>query len=545
VIWILIALMLLGTVVALALPVLRARRSDASTADYDLSVFSDQMKELDRDRDRGLIGDSEYDSARAEIGRRILAAKRDAEPAATGQSDQSRRNLAAALTVLIAVPLIAAPLYLWRGNPGVEGGPVAVRSAPSAAPDTAGLQDSIARLEQRLADNPQDFDGWVLLGRSYMVTQQPLRAIEAYTKASALRPDEAAVHSFLGEAIVFSADGVVTPTARDAFARSFAADASDPAARFYLALADAQAGNIQEAFDAWLALARDTPPDAPWFPVLRDHLQDAARDLNVDLAALLPGAPRPPAAPAPPQRGPSQADIEAAQDMSPTDRQEMIRSMVARLAARLEENPNDPEGWDRLARSYRVLGETKKAEQAEARARAARGQATPPPPSRGPTSEDVAAAQSLPEGEQREMIEGMVAGLATRLETDPNDREGWLRLTRSYQVLGQQEKAMEAFARAARAFPDDAELLQLYARAVVEQATPGAPLSNKAFNLYRRVLEGQRNNREALYFVGLGEAERDNPDEARRLWTLLLGDLEAGSEARRIVEERLKGLPTP
>ncbi len=543
-IWVLIALMLLATVVAVALPVLRARGQTSSTAEHDLSVFTDQLKELDRDHVRGLIGKDEYESARAEVGRRILAAERDAEMAQPARG-ASGSNLTAALVVLVLVPLIAGPLYVWRGNPGVGSSEPAARGAPAPAEaqQAAGLADAVEGLKQRLAANPQDFDGWVLLGRSYIVTQQPLLAIEAYGKAVALRPGEAAVQSFLGEAIVFSTDGVVTERARVAFEQSLAADASDPAARFYLSLAQAQAGNLQQAFDGWLALARDTPPDAPWFPVLQEHLQSAARDLDVDLAAVLPSdRPVPPARA--PRPGPSQADIDAAQDMSPTDRQEMIRDMVARLAARLEEDPDDAEGWDRLARSYRVLGETDKAADAEARAQEARGKPAPAPTA-GPSQADVRAAQEMPAGDRQEMIEGMVAGLALRLEENPDDRDGWIRLTRSYQVLGQTENALDAFANAEKAFPDDVEILQLYARAVVEQSDQGAPLPNKAFNLYRRVLESARGNPEALYFVGLGEAERGNPEEARRLWTMLLGSLEAGSEARNIVEERLRRLPTP
>ena len=56
--------------------------------------------------------------------------------------------------------------------------------------------------------------------------------------------------------------------------------------------------------------------------------------------------------------------------MSPAERQAMIRGMVDRLAVRLDANPDDAEGWQRLARAYAVLGETAKAEAAAARAAA-------------------------------------------------------------------------------------------------------------------------------------------------------------------------------
>jgi len=544
-IWIAIALVLLATVVAIAIPVLNAKPPQSATEAYDLAVFTDQMKELERDQARGLINTEEFDAARAEIGRRILAAQRAADDKAGHKAAGNRGNTLAALTVLLLIPLIAAPLYVWRGNPTLIGDRVAAQQpAPTAQPDPAqqaGLTESVKRLQERLEAAPDDFDGWVLLGRSYMVTQQPLLAIEAYTKAVALRPEDAAVQSYLGEAIVFSADGTVTEKARAAFVRAVEADPADPAARFYLAMADAQAGNLRAALDAWIALAADTPADAPWRRVLNQQLRAAAQELNVDLAAILPDVPPPPP-PTSGRGGPSREDIEAAEQMSAADRQEMIRGMVAQLAARLEDNPDDVEGWERLARSYRVLGETDKAAEAAARAdQLRRGAASP---SQAPPRNDAPAA-SVDSEEQQARIEGMVSGLAARLADDPADREGWIRLTRSYQVLNQPEKALEAFATATTQFPRDAELLQLYARAVLQQTAPDAPLSTRAFNLYRRVLEIQNENPEALYFVGLGEAERENPDEARRLWTALLSFLEAGSEAHRVVQDRLSRLGTP
>jgi len=62
--------------------------------------------------------------------------------------------------------------------------------------------------------------------------------------------------------------------------------------------------------------------------------------------------------------------MAAAQAMSPEQQQAMIRGMVDRLAARLEQNPDDKEGWARLAHAYDVLGETDKAQTARIRAAA-------------------------------------------------------------------------------------------------------------------------------------------------------------------------------
>ena len=66
--------------------------------------------------------------------------------------------------------------------------------------------------------------------------------------------------------------------------------------------------------------------------------------------------------------GPTRADIKAALGMTEEDRYEMIRSMVERLAMKMKENPKDKDGWLRLERAYRVLGEITLANRAAAKA---------------------------------------------------------------------------------------------------------------------------------------------------------------------------------
>ena len=155
----------------------------------------------------------------------------------------------------------------------------------------------------------------------------------------------------------------------------------------------------------------------------------------------------------------------------------MIGGMIEGLAARLEENPREFDGWLRLIRAYAVIKQQDKAEAALANALAifekapfprqqllALGQElglTVPAASgdtvgaaaRGPTAEQVDAAQQLSAEERTDMIESMVASLATRLEEEPNDIKGWIRLARSYDVLKRPIDTRDALARAAALNP--------------------------------------------------------------------------------------------
>ena len=361
------ALLTALAVAAVLIPVLRRHRRGPSRADYDLTVYRDQLRELESDHARGLVSEEQMVAARTEIERRMLRAARareaaraaEAEPAfgSTAGSHTIQRRRAAAVVLGLCVPVLAAGVYASLGTPGLPGRPFAGVERQVEPPAAASaFNEPVERLKARLASNPDDLEGWLLLGRSYVVLQRYPEAADALRRAAALSGSDADVLGMLGEAIVWANDGVVVPEAAGIFRQVLDARPEDPAARFHLALAHAQAGEVREAYDMWLALADDTPADAPWRGDLEQLIGQAAEVLGVE-PGVIPRGPVVAGAPA----GPTEDDVAAAADMSPDERMDMIRGMVESLAARLEENPDDPEGWRRLARSYAVLGETERA----------------------------------------------------------------------------------------------------------------------------------------------------------------------------------------
>jgi cytochrome c-type biogenesis protein CcmH len=124
----------------------------------------------------------------------------------------------------------------------------------------------------------------------------------------------------------------------------------------------------------WIALEAETRPGTPWRKQLTRFIETTAKEAGLNAAALaklrakaLKTAQKTAGANG---RGPSREDMARAKRLSPAQRTAMIRGMVDNLAARLKENPDDLAGWRRLARSYMVLREYKKA--AEAYEQAAR-----------------------------------------------------------------------------------------------------------------------------------------------------------------------------
>ena len=347
----------------------RGRPRPRDAAEHDLAVYRAQLDELERDRERGVLEESELAAARLEVQQRLLAA--DAARRPRGDAAPSRAGWALPLALALAVPLGAGAVYVWLGHPGVDSEPFAERQGETSPPAEAGeplpdIATLMARLRERLAREPNDLQGWIMLGRSAAALGDYDEAISAYHRALALDGERGEVYSALGEAHVLSAGGIVTEAAEAALEQAIARDPADPRARFYLAIAREQDGDREGALEALTALVADAPAGASWAAGVRKRAAAIAEELGLDPASVLPPADT--AATGSPTAGPSADDMAAVAEMSPEQQQVMVRGMVAKLAARLESAPEDAQGWRMLGRSYAVLGESNKAAEAFGRA---------------------------------------------------------------------------------------------------------------------------------------------------------------------------------
>ena len=545
--WLVFAALTVIALLGAALPLLRGARNQSHRAEYDLQVYRHQLDELKNDLDRGVITSEEEEAARLEVERRILSVSADHEPL-TGASSPTPQ-IVGTMLVAIGIPALASGLYLYLGAPQSPDQPFVGRT-PVSAPQSASTDDletAVSRLKARLARDSGSLADWLLLGQSYTVMRRYGDAVASYRQADGLKPDDPDIMTALGESLVLAANGTVTPEAQAVFRNAHALDDKSPGPRFYAGLARTQTGDFQEAYDIWLALALDSPPDAPWLPQLMPRLENVAAELGIDIATILSKRSPPRAATSPVRPpGPTQEDVAAAADMSTSDRSEMIRGMVARLAERLQDNPNDLEGWERLARSYEVLGESGKAENARLRAQAIRDAAAEPKPTSaqsGPTQEDIADAQDMSSEDRSAMIGNMVDRLAARLDENPEDVQGWIMLARSYQVLNQPDKVQESLRRAQEIVPDDPGLLVQLGTAIIDSSDQNGPLPGQAITVFSRALKLDSRNPDALYFMGMAHAQSGEIESARKSWKQLLGQLDAQSRAYEIVRQQIDRLP--
>ena len=360
--WLILAIMT-AAVAASLIRVLMVREGagagGASAEAANAAIYKDQLAEIDADIARGLISENEAQSARVEVSRRLLAAAgEDAGGDDTGQNDvgAGQQALPAGLLYGLCGGLagIALVFYLSLGTPWLESQPHAVRVAEQSA-KSAKLTALIEKVEKRLREHPEDGRGWAVIAPVYMRQGRFEEAARAYQKALKLFGETPARLAGYGQALVMKNNGIVSEQAAKVYAKVLALEPKAAEAKFWLAVAKEQDGKLKEAAEDYQGLLNSAPKQAPWRGLVSQRLQAVRSKIGDGSDGE--------------QAGPTADDISSARKMSPEGRMAMIEQMVAGLAARLEENGNDLEGWKKLLRSYVVLGARDKATKALGEAR--------------------------------------------------------------------------------------------------------------------------------------------------------------------------------
>ncbi len=348
--WILVAGLVAAVTLAITRPLMRASTPPPNAGEADIAVYKDQLKEIAADEARGTLGVAEAESARAEIGRRILrAAEGSSRPEPSSRAaGQNRFIKTVSIATSIALPLASLGLYLVYGMPGLPGQPLSDRLA--AATDSNKPNDLIAKVEERLREHPEDGTGWDVIAPVYYATGQYAGAATAYQNAIRLVGETPRRLQGFANARIHIENGIVPEDARKALERVLQIEPNATEPRIWLALAKEQDGRLQEAAADYRKLIDEAPEHAPWRKVLEDRLANLGKDTG---PAPAPGPATAAPAASPPAGNP---DAAAIMSMSPEERQAFITRMVEGLADRLKSDGSDAEGWVRLIRAYEVLG---------------------------------------------------------------------------------------------------------------------------------------------------------------------------------------------
>ena len=260
-------------------PLLRRPRhvhAYAENPSHDLvALYRQQMTEVESDLSSGLLAAEHHQEARRELERSMLGDLSQGAPMGTARWQMS---LKPALGILALLPLAAALLYGQLGNPGAMSAPPAGSSATQSGPHAtspAQIAMMADRLAQKLAEDPENPDGWAMLARSYDVLGRYRDAVAAFKKAETLLPDDAALLADYADAVAMTQQGRLKGKPMQLVHRALKLDPANPKA---LALAGTDAFDRRDyrgAATFWEKALKAAPEDTEFTTALRASLEEA------------------------------------------------------------------------------------------------------------------------------------------------------------------------------------------------------------------------------------------------------------------------------
>ncbi|MDG1003703.1 MAG: c-type cytochrome biogenesis protein CcmI [Emcibacteraceae bacterium] len=311
----------------------------------DISVYTEQLKELENNFKLDLLSEVEAKRSRIEIERRILSVASNEEGVIIEEAPNSLFIISMLMFLLMSIAL-----YSVLGTPSMPDYPRSLAEKARLEGDQAEDYKTKIKLRERLvtqlASKAPDIEGLVYLSRLEMSLGNFQSAAKALYQAQVIDPKSFDLQLMYGESLIVAAKEKVTPAALVVLNKAAKTQPTHPGPKYYFALADYQAGDIEVAYRNWLEISRGLEEQSPLKPLVDYWADKAAMELG-----LVQGLPE--------TRAPSitSEQVETIQNMDEGEQAELIYQMVLQLADKQTQNPDNIEGWLRLSRAYMVLGQ--------------------------------------------------------------------------------------------------------------------------------------------------------------------------------------------
>jgi cytochrome c-type biogenesis protein CcmH len=336
--WSLAAFMVFLAVLFVALPLVRKApaRDEAQADRLNVSIRKDQLGELEADLKAGTLSPDQFEEGRLELERRLLAeAKAGAPPVRV-----TRGSRMAAAALGIALPVAAVALYFHLGR--ID----AMAPIPTEAPENAAHQvtpaqlgSMVQRLADRLRKQPDDAEGWMMLGRSYAVMQRYPDAVLAYQKAYDLVGDHPDVLTGLADAIAMANGGALTDDSLRLIDRALQVDPTHRKALWLAGTVAYEKQDYARALELWERLEAVLPPGSDVAQTIQGNIAEVRDLMAGNGAPMLAAAPEAANAP-PPAAG--DARVEGTVSLSPALESKLDPSATLFIFARAPQGPRMP-----------------------------------------------------------------------------------------------------------------------------------------------------------------------------------------------------------
>ena len=271
--WILTIIMIAVALLLVAPTLLRRGRITASDQNrQNVAIARERMEELESDHAKGVLSQEEFDQAEEEVEQLLLLDLETPESASAAETSDFRHGPVTLALLGIALPLVTLLFYLLLGSPQMLDSSASPAAASSAGHDNMpqSVEEMISRLKERLAQNPEEPNGWYLLGRSYMATSQYPSAVEAFEKLHQLVGDEPEVLLALADAVAMAQGGGLKGRPAELVRKAIEVDPNNPTGLWLAGMVAETEGDLEGALRYW----RKLEPMLKDEPEARQQLQD-------------------------------------------------------------------------------------------------------------------------------------------------------------------------------------------------------------------------------------------------------------------------------
>lgn len=265
-----LAILLIVGVAAFLVPPLwfgHRKQAEADRKAANLAIFRDQLGELERERSEGSLADADFEQAKRELQRRLLE-EVDGEGATTTVDAASSRKTAIAVVVLL--PVLALAGYGVLGNPQALD-PTAVMAQKQMTP--ADIEAMVARLAARQQENPEDMQGWLMLGRSYKMLGRYAESVQAYQHAESAIAQDPDLLATYAETIAMANGKGLAGKPRQLVEQALKIDPNHAHSLFLAGAAAIEAGEKKKAIAYWEAVLPQVEPGSDVEKMIRGGLE--------------------------------------------------------------------------------------------------------------------------------------------------------------------------------------------------------------------------------------------------------------------------------
>ena len=262
--WFFIAVLLLLSVAYLLLPLFRtADEVVDNRKQQNIRIVQEQMVELENSFEKAEVDDEQYRARRSELEQALLldvgSDESDITPIGAGDiksEGASKTTWMSAVLLAFAVPASAVALYLYLGTPNaVELVKVPPKpEVPLTADGKPDIEKLVKNLHTKMLENPENAQGWYMLGRSYMMMQRFDGAIEAYDNLLRLQPEDPDVMLMLADALSMKQQGKMEGRPETLINAALEKVPNNTTALWLSGMALEQSGRLQEALVRWQVL---------------------------------------------------------------------------------------------------------------------------------------------------------------------------------------------------------------------------------------------------------------------------------------------------